>query len=64
MANGDRRRLSREERESESERIYELREKGVSIAGLADRFGYSKSQIINALYKYRKRLKHGSQKIH
>lgn len=45
MSDGDRRRMNKKRREQESSRIYELRCAGLTIASLAERFGYSPDQI-------------------
>lgn len=52
----DRRDLKKEAREAESKRIYELREQGVSLDGLAERFGYKKDQIVVAIKSYKRRM--------
>ncbi len=57
---GDRRRLPDDERLAENKRIYELQQQGVSIAGLAQRFGYTRFQISHAIRSYKKELKRGS----
>ena len=53
----DRRRLRKQEREAESKRIYELRQQGVTLDGLAERFGYKKEQIVVAINSYKKRMR-------
>lgn len=49
--------MRKEEREAESKRIYELRQQGVSLDGLAERFGYKKDQIVVAIKSHKRRMK-------
>lgn len=57
---GDRRRLQDDERIAENKRIYELHQQGVSIAGLAERFGYTRFQISHAIRSYKRWMRRGS----
>jgi len=55
--NEDRRRLTKKERDHENKRINELHDQGVSIDGLAQRFGYSKAQILSCIRRYREKMR-------